>query len=474
MPTAFVGRKHELELLLGELEHLRESGQGGFIWMRGRRRVGKSRLVQEFIEASKLPYVFYQAPRRTSADALERFRKALAASSLPVAETVRIGASFDSWPAALRLAQQGATRERPVIVVIDELPYLVEADAGTAADIQEAWDRELQHRPVLLVCIGSDMRMMRALTEYPAELYGRPTREMVVQPFSPRDLAVLSGADGAQAFDRFLIVGGLPMLARSWAPSSTRRQFLGRELLDPASPLVVDGLRILDAEFPAELQAREVLAAIGHGERAFTEIGRRSGVGNEASLSTVLKSLVSKGMVESALPYAAPPGLKSRRYMISDPYLRFWLRFIGPGIDEIDRGRGDLVLERVERDWTSFRGRAIEPVVRRSLERLLPSERFGDARYVGAYWTRTNVPEVDLVGAADPKPTAVSFVGSIKWRENALFTRPDAQELIEQRSRVPGAAGARLVGVSRRGFVTDAGLDVELTPDELLRAWPEP
>jgi hypothetical protein len=327
---------------------------------------------------------------------------------------------------------------------------------------------------VLLVCIGSDMRMMRALTEYPAELYGRPTREMVVQPFSPRDLAALSGADSAQAFDRFLIVGGLPMLARSWAPSSTRRQFLARELADPASPLVVNGLRILDAEFPGELQVRDVLGAIGHGERAFTEISRRSGVANGAGLSAALKTLVSKGMVESALPYAAPPGLKSRRYVVADPYLRFWLRFVGPRIEEIDRGRGDLLLERVERDWTSFRGRAIEPVVRRSLERLLPDERFGAARYVGGYWTRTNVPEVDLVGAADPRPTEVSFVGSIKWRENAHFTRRDTEDLIELRGRVPGAGSARLVGVSRRGFAAGAGLDAELSPDELLRAWPEP
>jgi AAA+ ATPase superfamily predicted ATPase len=472
--ASFVARKPELGVVVNELERLRQDGEGRFVWMRGRRRVGKSRLVQEFVEATKLPYVFYQAPRRASADALERFRTTLAASTLPVAEVVRAGAGFDSWPAALRLAQQGATRERPAIVVIDELPYLVETDAGVAADIQEAWDRELQHRPVLLVCIGSDMRMMRALTEYPAELYGRPTREMVVQPFSPRDLAALSGADSAQAFDRFLIVGGLPMLARSWAPSSTRRQFLARELADPASPLVVNGLRILDAEFPGELQVRDVLGAIGHGERAFTEISRRSGVANGAGLSAALKTLVSKGMVESALPYAAPPGLKSRRYMVADPYLRFWLRFVGPRIEEIDRGRGDLLLERVERDWTSFRGRAIEPVVRRSLERLLPDERFGAARYVGGYWTRTNVPEVDLVGAADPRPTEVSFVGSIKWRENAHFTRRDTEDLIELRGRVPGAGSARLVGVSRRGFAAGAGLDAELSPDELLRAWPEP
>jgi hypothetical protein len=471
---AFVGRRHELEVLRGELDKLRESGEGRFVWLSGRRRVGKSRLVQEFLESTQLPYVFYQAPRRSSRDAIERFRLAVADSTLPVAGTVRAGAGFGTWPAALRLAQQGATVEHPAIVVIDELPYLVEADRGVAADIQEAWDRELQRRPVMLICIGSDVRMMRALTEYPAELYGRPTREISVAPFSPREVAALSGVGSTQAFDRYLVVGGFPMLARSWPSAISWRAYLERELADSASPLVVDGLRILDAELPAEMRARSVLQAIGSGETTFTAIARHGAVGSEAGLATTLKMLVGKGMVESRFPYAAPPGRKNRRYLVADPYLRFWLRFVGPAIEEIDRGRSDLLLGRIERDWATFRGSAIEPIVRASLERLLPDRRFGDARYVGGYWTRTNVPEVDLVGAPDPEPRAVSFVGSIKWRESASFTRRDTANLIEQRGHVPGADGALLVGVSRRGFAEDAGLDVRLLPDDLLGAWPEP
>jgi AAA+ ATPase superfamily predicted ATPase len=361
-----------------------------------------------------------------------------------------------------------------VVVVIDELPYLVESDAGVPADIQEAWDRELRRRAVLLVCIGSDTRMMRALTQHPAELFGRPTREMVVRPFSPRDLAELSHLDAIGAFDRYLIVGGLPMIARSWPDRSSRRHYLERALADSSSPLVIDGMRILDAEFPGELQARRVLEAIGCGERTFTAISAHSGVANHAGLTTALNALTAKGIVDVRLPYAAPPGRKNKRYVVADPYLRFWLRFVGPSVDEIDRGRGDLPLERIERDWPTFRGIAIEPLVRRSLERVLPDPRFGEARYVGGYWTRTNVPEVDLVGAAEREPSAVSFVGSIKWRENAMFSRADSRRLVEQRGLVPGAADARLVGVSRRGFAADAGLDVEVSPDELLQAWPEP
>ncbi|MGH2835017.1 MAG: ATP-binding protein [Solirubrobacteraceae bacterium] len=469
----FVGRKLELESLDAELAHVRATGEGRFAWICGRRRVGKSRLVQELVESSGEPYVFYQAPRRSLPEGLERFRRALEDSNLPAAQLVREGARFEGWPAALRLASQEATPQRPAVIVIDELPYLVESDRGVPADIQEAWDRDLRRRPVLLVCIGSDVRMMRALTQHPAELFGRPTREMLVAPFSPRDLAALSGLEAIEALDRYLIVGGLPMIARSWPHSANRRHYLERALADPSSPLVVDGMRILDAEFPAELQARSVLEAIGHGERTFTAIGVRSGVANHTGLTSALGLLTAKGIVNARLPYAAPPGRKNKRYVVADPYLRFWLRFIAGGVEEIDRGRSDLLLARIERDWSAFRGMAIESIVRRSLERLLPDRRFGDARYVGGYWTRKNVPEVDLVGADAPEPSSVSFVGSIKWRENAPFSRRDTRSLIEQRSQVPGADEALLVGVSRRGFSADTGLDVELSPEDLLNAWPE-
>jgi hypothetical protein len=131
-----------------------------------------------------------------------------------------------------------------------------------------------------------------------------------------------------------------------------------------------------------------------------------------------------------------------------------------------------LLLARVQRDWQTFAGKAIEPIVRRCIERLLPDERFGDARYVGAYWTRNNDPEVDLVGAADRSPSAVSFIGGVKWRENRPFDCADIEQLIAQRRQVPD--DALLVGVSRSGFATTAGLDVALSPEDLIRAWLEP
>lgn len=471
--SGFVGRRNELAALRDDLELVRSTGEGRFSWIVGRRRVGKSRLVEAFLDGSGVANLFFQAPRRARPHALERFLTAIQESSLPAASLVRAGARAQTWTAALELASRDLTPDRPAVIVIDELPYLVEADAGIAADIQEAWDRDLSRRAVILVCVGSDMRMMQALTDHPAELYGRPTREMKVQPFTPREVGALAESDAIEAFDRYLIVGGFPQLAGTWPPGMQRRAYLERALCDAASPLVIDGLRMLDAEMPRELQAADVLEAIGHGERTFTRIAQDSGVGNHSSLNNALKVLARKGLIDVELPYPVRSG-SNKRYLVADSYLRFWLRFIGPGLDEIDRGRGDLVLGRIERDWRTFSGIAVEPIVRRSIECMLPDGRLGDARYVGGYWTRSGSVEVDLVGTSDPAAPEVSFLGSVKWREERPFGSRDAQRLVAHRDQVPGGEEALLVGVSRGGFDARDSLDLSLSPEDLLLAWPEP
>jgi len=120
-----------------------------------------------------------------------------------------------------------------------------------------------------------------------------------------------------------------------------------RELVDPSSNLIVNGERILAAEFRSEAQAREVLEAIGKGERRFEEIRRRVSL-QPASLSRSLELLVrGKGVVERLTPCAAPLPRGDPRYLIADPYLRFWLRFVAPRMQEIERGRGDAPRRRV-------------------------------------------------------------------------------------------------------------------------------
>jgi uncharacterized protein len=113
---------------------------------------------------------------------------------------------------------------------------------------------------------------------------------------------------------------------------------------------------------------------------------------------------------------------------------------------------------------------AIEPVIRESLSRIsdqLP----GQPEAIGGYWTRTNDPEVDLIGA-DREPVAqrIAFVGAIKWRDNHPFDERDLAALIAHRSQVPGATeDTPLIAVARSGVSVRS--PVALGPDDLLAAW---
>lgn len=480
----FIGREHYLRQLTGHLADVRASGQGRILSVRGRRRVGKSRLLEEWLRREQVSHVFFAASRQAPQRELALFSVEVATSTLPGASTIAAGVSFDSWEAALTfIGTTVATPSLsppvsappgqltvPAVVVLDEFPYLMEQDRSIEASIQKVYDRLIRRVPLLLILVGSDVSMMESLSEYGRPLYGRQA-ELVVHPLTPPETAEMLDLDAVDALDAYLVVGGFPLIVQTWRKGATLWQFLERELGNATSPMIVTGERILAAEFPTEAQARQVLTVIGSGETTFTAIGSSAGV-PQKSLTRSLDLLVKQKRIVAAIrPLSSRPSRESR-YLVADPYLRFWLRFIQPSVEEIERGRADLVLADLRASWSTYRGKAIEPLVRDAVEQILPDSRFGDARYVGGYWTRTNDVEVDLVGVREhPVPERVVFVGSIKWKERARFERQDLAALIAQRAKVPGTdEQTLLVAVSRSGAAT-AGLDVSLGPSDMIEAW---
>src|SRR5262249_26804233 len=158
--------------------------------------------------------------------------------------------------------------------------------------LQKLFDRELSRRPVLLVCVGSDLAMMEALNEYGRPFHQRAT-EMVVPPLSPADAAEMLGVSPAEAFDAYLVSGGLPLILDEWPTGQAPLDYLADAVLDPTSALLVSGERALAAEFPAESQARLVLGAIGSGERTFSMIAHAAGGMPQASLARALNLLTA-------------------------------------------------------------------------------------------------------------------------------------------------------------------------------------
>lgn len=470
--AGFVGRERELEVLARALERVRAAGAdpepGKLLFVRGRRRVGKSRLVEQFLKQAGVPSVFFTAARRGTRE-LATFVAEIAISRLPNTEELP-GTEPPDWDAALALLALALPDDTPSVVVIDEFPYLLEGDPSIEATFQKMWDRVLKKKPVLLLLVGSDLAVMEILNTHDRPMFQRGT-DMVIPTLTPVEVGeIISAPSAADAFDAFLLTGGMPMLCDEWPTGKRAIEYLEDVLSEPASMLITGASRTLDAEFPTDALAREVLSAIGSGERTFTNIKGAAGGLNDVSLTRSLEILTAKRMVSRDLPISTKPS-KEPRYRIVDPYLQFWLRFVGNHLDEIDRGRSDLVLDRIRVDWTTWRGRAIEPVVRLALERILTA---GGSKVgaVGAYWTRTNTPEIDIVVAdAAPRAKSISFAGSIKWRETQAFDQGDLTELTVDAAKVPGVVKTTpLIAVGRVG-VTAKGAAMALSAEDLIEAW---
>jgi len=481
MPVGFVGRGRELALLRKRLDRVAETGRGTALAIRGRRQVGKSRLVQEFCDRAGAAYFFFTATKGASpVEAVAAFTAELRDSPLPRERDLIPDLATGNWPDALRVLAS-ALPDTPSVVVLDELPWLAEQDALFDGALQTAWDRLLGTRPVLLLVLGSDLHMMERLTAYDRPFYGRADN-LVLGPLNPAETGQALGLDAPDAIDAHLVSGGLPGILRAWPHATPALDFLRQECADPASALFgVPGASLL-AEFPQPDQSRRVLEAVGAGERTHANIAAAAGSRDGALPSGVLSPLLRRLTEEKRIlaidhPLSTQPG-KPALYRIADSNLRLYLAALRQAEQEVRRGRPDAAYRLIERRWTAWRGKAVEPLVREALElaaaaAVLP---WPGTQAVGGWWNRRFNPEIDLVGAdRTPVATHILFTGTVKWLGTAfdhhdLATHYAAATQIP--GYIPGATGTVIVSLAGVApTVTTDATDVVWGPADVIEAW---
>lgn len=474
----FYGRGRELAALAEELARARASGSGRLLAIRGRRQVGKSRLLERFVAQSEVPYGVIAGMKGTPVEVqMRRAVQTLSSATRPLpgldAVTAVTPADWYDLLSRLRLALD----ERPAIVVIDEFPWAEETNRGLDGLLQSLWDQELRRRPVLVVLVGSDEAMMQRLFEHDRPLFGRLDANIVVQPFTPAETAQALGRStkAMEAFDVQLITGGFPELVAHTRRFGSARKLVEDALTHPHS-LLADVAQInLAGELSDQAGARAVLGAIGSDEigvMSFSRIASTLGGGSaaETAVSRATDTLVqTKRIVAIDLPAGSGSG-RLKRYRIADSYLRFWFRFIEPQLRNIEVGRGDLALRSFRGSWSTWRGKAIEPTIRDAVLRLAPGlpAPFDSIESVGGWWDRTGAHEYDLLGRGGDG--AVLVLGSIKWRERSLFGARDLAELANARSIIPRAGAAGLLAIAPRGAQPSVRADLVLDADDLLAA----
>ena len=475
----FYGRGQELTALTEQLSEAGASGAGRLLAVRGRRQVGKSRLLERFAAQSGVPYGVIAGMKGTPVEVqMRRAVETLSSSMRPLpaldAVTAVTPADWYDLLSRLRLALD----ENPSILVIDEFPWAEATNPGLDGLLQALWDQELCRRPVLVVLVGSDEAMMQRLFEHDRPLFGRLDANIVVEPFTPAETAHALGRSttALEVFDVRLVTGGFPELVTHARRFDSATKLVEDSLIHPHS-LLADVAQIdLAGELSDHAGARAVLGAIGSDEIgvvSFSRIASALGGGSaaETAVSRATDTLVAtKRIVAIDLPAGNRSG-RLKRYRIADSYLRFWFRFIEPHLRNIEVGRGDLALKSFRGSWSTWRGKAIEPMMRDAVLRLAPGlpAPCDTIESVGGWWDRTGAHEYDLLGLGGDD--AVLAVGSIKWRERSLFDARDLAELANARSVIPRAGAASLLAIAPHGAQPGVRADLVLDANDLLAAW---
>ena len=402
----FIGREQELS----QLNRLYSSDKFEFAVIYGRRRVGKTALINEFIKDKAA--VSFTGVETNAKQNLENFSKCI----LEFGTEVQSNFSFASFQDALEYAFQLSEKQR-FVLCIDEYPYVARASKSLASTLQMLIDKYKDTSKMFLILCGSSMSYMEDKgLAYKAPLYGRRTAQLKVLPFEFRKACEyfknFSDEDKALAYG---IVGGTPQYLLQLNDKMSIEDNIKNIYLNPVSTIYEEPNNLLKQEVREPAVYNAIITAIATGASKLSEISTK--VGEETSVcAAYIKNLISLGIVKKETPYGESSARKTI-YSIDDNMFRFWYRFVPENISTISRGAVDIAYKRIEPHLSDYMGAVFEEICKQYLwEQLLNSNSPVDFTDLGRWWgtnqkTRQQ-EEIDIMGTAD-KNTAV--FGECKW-----------------------------------------------------------
>lgn len=441
--TRFVNRVDELAALEGWWNG--PHGRLGIVW--GRRRVGKTMLLQRFAKDKRV--VFHSGAGRPITDELRIL--SAAAGALETKSSRDPGSRpFTSWDDALDwLSDQSA--DQSLLLVLDEFPELVAVTPELPGILRAFSDRRKASGLRILLC-GSAVRTMQAMQEERAPLYGRFSLSLQVHPFRPHESALmlrsLAPAERARVWG---IVGGVPLYLSMWEQDAPVLDNLQRLFCSPGSPLLSEGELLLATEGDMAGLSGRVIRAIAAGRTRHNQIAEAVGV----EPSRVLARLIELQLVEQIVPVTENPNRTKRKtYRVGDNFLAFWLGLVEPHRSQIDRGLGRPVARMLEKSLDDAMGRPWEDAFRRHLIRMAANGEFReDVVAIGPWWNTDSSVEIDALALAGRSRTPV-LLGEAKWARTEDARRL-VEHLIRKSAKIPGIAEDVRYAVAARDTLTD-------------------
>ena len=437
----FIGRERELNAL----EKLYISNKFEFAVIYGRRRVGKTALINQFIRGKEA--IYYTGVESNEKQNLENLSKSI----IEYSSGIETETSFHSFQVALEYVFKLAEKER-LILVIDEYPYVARSSKSLASTLQLLIDKYKDSSKLMLVLCGSSMSYMEdQVLAYKAPLYGRRTAQMKILPFDFDETCYyfkkFSDEDKALIYG---IVGGTPQYLLQMDDSLSVEDNIKNTFLNPISFLYEEPINLLKQEVREPAIYTAIITAIAAGASRMSEISGK--VGEDTNVCSIyLKNLINLGIVQKETPYGEKASRKSV-YSIKDNLFRFWHRFVLENNSVIARGATDLAYKRIEPRLSDYMGKVFEDICKQYLwKQLLMGKCPVEFTSLGRWWGNDPIEkcqaEIDIVGEQD-KDTAL--FAECKWTNEKMDLT--VLELLAKRSRLFSYKNIHIYLFSKSGF----------------------
>lgn len=426
----FVGREEEL----GSLERLYRKPGFQMVVLYGRRRVGKTTLLDKFSQGK--PTLFFTAQVQSAALNLRAFsRAAYRFFDLPVTT-----GSFESWEDAFSfVADRAKSSPEPILFIFDEFPYAAESEPSLPSTLQIAIDHEFQNTNVRIVLSGSNEGFMEGeVLGRKSPLYGRRTSQIKLQPFDYLDAArMIPAASNEERIAYYAAFGGTPYYLAQIDPGASFEENVEVQFFNKAGLLYEEPMMLLRQELREPANYNSVMSAVASGATSPKEIAESAGI-EQNSIGKYLKTLEGLDLIERSVPFGDNPQ-RSRKglYSVKDPFFAYWYRFVSRSVGAIESGAGRAVAQRTAfgEPFSTYTGKRFEDIclqwlVRRNRQGGLPFLASSFGRWWGTDPAAREQADIDAI-AAD-KPSRQILLGECKWR--AAFDETEALRKLEARA----------------------------------------
>ena len=404
----FIGRQRELDSLENEYRK-----DGGFAVIYGRRRVGKTTLIKEFIKGKTAFY--FLATEEVEAQSMKRFAGVV---SRMTGNSTLQKVAFSDWLDLFQVIADYRPEEKKVLV-IDEFPYLVKTNAAFPSILQNAWDELLKDSNVMLILCGSLIGMMQKhALSYDSPLYGRRTAQIRLAPLPFPEVYAAQALPFERAVEQYAITGGVPKYLEFFEAGEDLFRQVEAVILSKNGFLYEEPNFLLKDEVQSAVNYFSIIKAIADGNH---KLGKIAGALNSetSALTPYLSTLSDLGFIVKETPVTEKNPEKSRKglYFISDNFVRFWFRYVYPFKGELELDNTQLVLEEIQKDFIQkFVAFAYEDIskaifaelCRRQAVAFVPSR-------IGAYWLNDLDSDTEIDVMAVDHQQKLVFAGECKY-----------------------------------------------------------